>query len=203
MDDYGHYTETDSYGGIYYVFISDITEKHDAEQNRHEQKDRMISELENETIEKNKACNGHYINVVKAIKWWKRKAMPNDKHPKSYPLEHFIGNCCPDGIHSVAEGIAESFKKILCYPKKPFLPDRGVPEHDVFESLSEEDYQTFYNAVKQYHPLAKKAIESVDTAESVRLWRQFFCNCEEFPSYRGGFTPRTQKTESVPTGRFG
>lgn len=155
------------------------------------------------TIEKNKACNGHYINVVKAIKWWKRKAMPNDKHPKSYPLEHFIGNCCPDGIHSVAEGIAESFKKILWYPKKPFLPDRGVPEHDVFESLSEEDYQTFYNAVKQYHPLAKKAIESVDTAESVRLWRQFFCNCEEFPSYRGGFTPRTQKTESVPTGRFG
>ncbi len=27
VDDYGHYTETDSYGGIYYVFISDITEK--------------------------------------------------------------------------------------------------------------------------------------------------------------------------------
>lgn len=57
VDDYGHYTETDSYGGIYYVFISDITEKHDAEQNRHEQKDRMISELENETIEKNKALS--------------------------------------------------------------------------------------------------------------------------------------------------
>jgi PAS domain S-box-containing protein len=57
VDDYGHYTETDSYGGIYYVFISDITEKHDADQNRHEQKDRMISELENETIEKNKALS--------------------------------------------------------------------------------------------------------------------------------------------------
>lgn len=27
VDDYGHYTETDIYGGIYYVFISDITEK--------------------------------------------------------------------------------------------------------------------------------------------------------------------------------
>ena len=27
VDDYGHYTETDAYGGIYYVFISDITEK--------------------------------------------------------------------------------------------------------------------------------------------------------------------------------
>ena len=27
VDDYGHYTETDAYGGIFYVFISDITEK--------------------------------------------------------------------------------------------------------------------------------------------------------------------------------
>ena len=27
VDDYGHYTETENYGGIYYVFISDITEK--------------------------------------------------------------------------------------------------------------------------------------------------------------------------------
>lgn len=29
VDDYGHYTETEAYGGIYYVFISDITEQHE------------------------------------------------------------------------------------------------------------------------------------------------------------------------------
>ncbi|MCR5205858.1 MAG: response regulator [Lachnospiraceae bacterium] len=29
VDDYGHYTDTESYGGIYYVFISDVTEKHE------------------------------------------------------------------------------------------------------------------------------------------------------------------------------
>ena len=29
VDDYGHYTQTEAYGGIYYVFISDITEKHE------------------------------------------------------------------------------------------------------------------------------------------------------------------------------
>ena len=27
VDDYGHYTETDKHGGVYYVFISDITDK--------------------------------------------------------------------------------------------------------------------------------------------------------------------------------
>lgn len=156
------------------------------------------------TIIKNKACNGHYINVVKAVKWWKRKALPNNKHPKSYPLEHFIGECCPDGITSVAEGIVKAFEHLLLYyPQKPVLPDRGVPEHDVFESLSQEEYTSFYNTVNRYYPIAKAALESDSISESVKLWREFFCESEEFPLYRGGFTQRTQKTTSVPTGRFG
>ncbi len=57
VDDYGHYTETDNYGGIYYVFIADITEQHDlkersnlkeqliSEQVRREQQDKMITAL--------------------------------------------------------------------------------------------------------------------------------------------------------------
>ena len=74
---------------------------------------------------------------------------------------------------------------------------------DVFESLSEEDYNSFYDTVKKYAPIARKALEAPDISESVRLWREFFCGSEEFPTYRGGFSPRTQKTEAVPTGRFG
>ena len=33
VDDYGHYTETAAYGGVYYVFISDITEKRERLEN--------------------------------------------------------------------------------------------------------------------------------------------------------------------------
>ncbi len=43
IDDYGHYTETDNYGGIYYVFIADITEQHDSDE-RNDLKERLISE---------------------------------------------------------------------------------------------------------------------------------------------------------------
>lgn len=76
------------------------------------------------TIDKNKRCNGHYINVVKALKWWKKVMCPDKKHPKSYPLEHFIGDCCPDGIESVAEGVVLTLEKIVnFYPTKPFLAD--------------------------------------------------------------------------------
>lgn len=57
VDDYGHYTETDNYGGIYYVFIADVTDKYDedthnnlkeqliSEQVRREQQDKMITAL--------------------------------------------------------------------------------------------------------------------------------------------------------------
>ncbi len=53
VDDYGHYTETEAYGGIYYVFVSDITDKHEpelhvkliAEKAHREQQDKMITAL--------------------------------------------------------------------------------------------------------------------------------------------------------------
>lgn len=58
------------------------------------------------------------------------------KHPKSYPLEHFIGDCCPDDIKSVAEGVVLTLENIVSqYTNKPFLADRGVPEHDVLHEL--------------------------------------------------------------------
>lgn len=161
------------------------------------------------TRDKNQQCNGHYVNVVKAIKWWKRVNLPNSKHPKSYPLEHFVGYCCPDNILSVAEGITYVFERIdRHFPSKPFLPDHGVPEHDVFESLTEEEYRVFYHQVHKFAPIARAALDSNDIGSSVKLWRSFFGDCDEFPEYHGpssssGFTPRTQKTESIPTGRFG
>ncbi|MER2056092.1 MAG: PAS domain-containing protein, partial [Clostridia bacterium] len=52
VDDYGHYTETKAYGGVYFVFISDITEKRDRiaeelrRQERHQKElDSMITAM--------------------------------------------------------------------------------------------------------------------------------------------------------------
>lgn len=43
IDDYGHYTHTDAIGGIYYVFIADVTEQYDAKE-RSDLKEQLISE---------------------------------------------------------------------------------------------------------------------------------------------------------------
>jgi tRNA nucleotidyltransferase (CCA-adding enzyme) len=159
------------------------------------------------TWEKNAKCNGHYINVVKAIKWWKRKHKTLPKHPKGYPLEHFIGATCPDGINSVAEGILQSLEQIaMIHPRKPKLPDHGVPHHDVFHRTTEQEYAMFHGEIKIAARLARKAYDATTVEESAKAWRELFG--EEFPAPEddnkssGGFTSRTGPS-TVKEGRFG
>ena len=47
VDDYGHYCETKTYGGIYVVFISDITEKREQRETDNATRDAVISALTN------------------------------------------------------------------------------------------------------------------------------------------------------------
>jgi predicted nucleotidyltransferase len=157
------------------------------------------------TQEKNKNCNGHYINVVKCIKWWRKEKYPDVKHPKSYPLEHFIGDCCPDGIQSVAEGITLALEKIVSdYPTKPYLADRGVPEHDVFARLSDSDYQSFYETVCEAAVIARNAFDADSVQESAKFWRQLFGNkFPEPPQTKDTiFTERKSDSRDIPGGRF-
>ena len=45
VDDYGHYAETKAYGGVYVVFISDITEKHEQREEDTAERDAVIAAL--------------------------------------------------------------------------------------------------------------------------------------------------------------
>lgn len=161
------------------------------------------------TVEKNKNCNTHYINVVKALKWWRKTKYPNVKHPKSYPLEHFIGDCCPDNINSVAEGVVLTLENIVSqYPNKPYLADRGVPDHDVFARITDDEYSDFYDTVCEAAKIAREAFDCEDLYDSVCKWKKLFGN--EFPSApetknsnsSTGFTSRTEKSTKIPEGRF-
>jgi predicted nucleotidyltransferase len=157
------------------------------------------------TVEKNKKCNGHYVNVVKALKWWRKIKYPDISQPKSYPLEHFIGDCCPDGIDSVADGIVLTLERVVNnYLEKPFLPDRGVPEHDVFARVTIQDYSKFYEQVKVAAKIAREALDLNDIKSSAIKWRELFG--DKFPpppeDTNKGFTKRTEKSTSIPGGRF-
>jgi hypothetical protein len=165
-----------------------------------------------ETRAKNARCNGHYVNVVKAIKWWKRQDDSMPKHPRSYPLERLIYEYCPDGIKSVAEGITRTFETLLAYCGNgivPFLDNPGVsPAQNVMARVPADDFRAFIERGRAAARLARRALDSDDEATSVDLWRELLGS--QFPkspgggsgSKPGGFSPRTEVSDP-PGGRFG
>lgn len=135
---------------------------------------------------KNARCNGHYVNVVKAIKWWQRVHHETDR-PKGYPLEHLVGICCLDDIRSVAEGVTLTLENIVIdymyYAKNlevPVLPDHGVPEHDVFARITGEEFAQFYEHVTSAAEIAREALDAEEVSTSAEKWRELFG--EKFPS---------------------
>ena len=175
------------------------------------------------THEKNGLTNGHYIHVVKAIKEWKRVNQLLPRYPKGYPLEHLIGACCHNGITYTAEGVVQALETIktkfathAATRITPVLPDHGVPEHDVMERVTGEEFAAFHSQVCEAANVAREALDADSVEESAKLWRRLFGdNFPEPPSGNGddgggdpgsqeqaaGFTPRITPT-IVGGGRF-
>jgi len=139
-----------------------------------------------ETRNRNLSTSGCFVNVVKAVKWSRLERYPETKHPKGFPVERMVGDCCPDGIGSVAEGVALTFEGIVSRygGRKPRLQDYGVPGHDVLGRLSDADFATFYAQSRECAVIARQALDSIDRAESCELWRQLFGS--KFPKSEGG-----------------
>lgn len=167
------------------------------------------------TAEKNRACNGHYINLVRAVKWWKQNNNDNlPKYPKGYPLEHLIGNALNDGTPSMASGLVQLIDTFLNrwepfynQKRKPSLSGHGVQEHDVLARLSLEDFCLFYEGIAGASVIAHKALASEDAKESAELWQQLFGTLFPLPGPQGGdrsggFTTPTKPAEPQKTGRF-
>lgn len=146
------------------------------------------------TWEKNKRCNKHYINVVKAIKWIRRVGPDVPKYPKGYSLEHLIGQCTPDGIASVAEGVTRALEAITSdynyyamLGLVPPMPDHGVPAHDVFHRLVGEDFSAFHKLMSAASVIARRALDARFEKAASEEWRKIF----------GDKFPLSSKTESA------
>ena len=169
------------------------------------------------TAAKNRACNGNYIDIVRALKWWKQdkgESPSIPKYPKGYPLEHLIGNALDDNTTSIAQGVVQLSETFVTRwaayyhsGTKPCLADHGVEEHDVLARLSAEHFCLFYEAIAEVAKLARSAFDSSDPQESAELWQQIFGS--KFPTpgphggdRNGGFTAPTQPAEPQKTERF-
>ncbi len=166
---------------------------------------------------KNARCNTHYVNVVKALKWWRMEDRDGE-YPKGYPLEHIIGVCCPDSITSVAAGVTRTLEAIRdtyqSYVDARLVPpmkDHGV-EHDVFARITAPEFAAFHARAVRAAAIAREALDATDEGRSASAWQKLFGG--RFPdgpdSGRdeggpggpgGGFTPR-KEVSKITGGRF-
>lgn len=145
------------------------------------------------TLEKNSATEGHYVNVVKALKWWRRTKTPDVEGPTSYPLEHLVGDCCPDDIDSVAEGVTRTLEKIANEyrvqadnKEVPYLRARGLPadpENNVLKHYTGEEFSAFHSEVDSAATQAREALDEENKSKSRDLWQELFGDI--FPEYNG------------------
>jgi hypothetical protein len=165
------------------------------------------------TREKNKRTEWHFVNVVKSIKWWRLANYADSKHPKGFPLERIVGDCCPDGVGSVAQGVALTLEAVAARYRnhalsntKPVLADYGVPGHDVLKRLSVDDFKKFYQQATTGAELARRAYDSTDRTESGKLWRELLGSKFPEPPTSGGTKKSgytTPVAAAVPgSGRF-
>jgi len=131
------------------------------------------------TQEMNALTQGHYVNVVKALKWWRRNHPVLTGHPKGYPLEHLIGQCCPTNITSVAQGITLTLGKMVTdYGSLaragivPVLSDHGVTSHNVLGRVSVPEFQLFMIEVAKASVIAAEAFNAQTPKASADKWRE-------------------------------
>jgi len=168
------------------------------------------------TAAKNRACNGHYVNLVRVVKWWRQQnAETLPKYPKGYPLEHMIGHALEDGTNSIASGLVQVFETMrdkwnfeAVIGNVPILADHGVPEHDALKRLSREDFEAFHSAIAAAATQARNALECDDAQQSAQMWQKLFGGKFPLPGPNGGdrkqgfFIPPKKPAEPRNTERF-
>jgi hypothetical protein len=168
------------------------------------------------TAAKNRANDGNYVDLVRAIKWWRQTNSDSlPKYPKGYPLEHMIGQVLHDGTNSIAQGLVQVFEMMrdtwafyAASGTKPRLADHGVPEHDVLKRLDTADFRAFHTAASDAADTAREALGSDDAQESATLWRQLLGTRFPTPGPQGGdrarsgFTTPAQVAVPSTTSRF-
>lgn len=152
----------------------------DRDANRWEQTDPIAQIVW--THDKNRRTGGHFVNVVKAVKWWwAQHSSGKQGLPKGYLVERLVGLHCPDGIASVAEGFTVALERIRdAYDvdarkgQTPFVPDVGIPANNVFRRVRPEAFREFHTAVGQCAERARSAYDDPNADSSALAWTSIF-----------------------------
>ena len=110
VDDYGHYTETDAYGGIYYVFISDITEKKEREESERKKHSRELDNMITAMASDYRSVYHVDLDADDAVCYRADPTDPSDQEGVHFPYYQRFADYCRD---YVAEEFRDGFMSFI------------------------------------------------------------------------------------------
>lgn len=145
------------------------------------------------TTETNKTAGKRFKPLVKLMKWWRRERPTSNNKPKGFAMECFTAYCM-DYVETyygelfvqTLEAIVEKYEWYTLSQRFPFLPDPGIQSNSVTSGMTAVAFIDFYNRVKEYAELGRKALNETDTEKATELWIQIF----------GDRFPKTKDTNS-------
>lgn len=131
-------------------------------------------------VDKNKATDGYYVQVVKLMKVWRDRLPTEPCRVKSYILETLVnGNIGNPSSHAeavvnVLEGIERAYGRYRDTKTVPFLSDPGYSSANVAIRWSSDEFDAFMGQVKLASATARSAFDNSDESASRKLWRKLF-----------------------------
>jgi len=98
VDDYGHYTETDAYGGIYYVFISDITEKKERQESERKKHSRELDNMITAMASDYRSVYHVDLDADDAVCYRADPADPSDREGVHFPYHRHFADYCEECV---------------------------------------------------------------------------------------------------------
>jgi hypothetical protein len=131
-------------------------------------------------VEKNRATDGYYVQVVKLIKAWRDRLPTESSHPKSYIVETLVHKAIgfptshAIAVVNVLEGIKNTYSAYAQLKTVPEISDPGYSSVNVAKRWSVADFVTFMSHVSSAADVARRAYNEADEAKSRNLWRSLF-----------------------------
>jgi hypothetical protein len=131
------------------------------------------------TVDVNAKSGSRFKPLVKLFKWWRRVQLADLKRPKGFILECLVAKHMSytetnyeTQFVMLLEAIRDAYGLYVLLHAVPHLEDPGVPGNNVFSAVTADEFNTFYNKVKEHAELARKAKNETDDVEALKLWRQ-------------------------------
>jgi hypothetical protein len=133
-------------------------------------------------VNQNKTTNGYYVQVVKLMKFWRDRLLPESCRPKSYILETLVYRTIgyptshAKAVVNVLEGIERTYGAFRNTNAVPSIPDPGYSSVNVAKRWASNEFDEFMIQVQAAAVIARQALDELDEAASRRLWRRLFGN---------------------------